>query len=162
MSFIPSHKLRLAYYRYIMRFRIGLGSSIFMGCKFDSHGGFSMGTNSVVNDGCFLDTRGSIYVGNCVVIASGAWIITAKHNVDSPAFDGILSCVKINDYAFLGRRSMVLQGCEIGRGAVLGAGSVLTKSIPDYEIWAGNPAKKIGQRSQTTFHYKCQYMRLFH
>jgi acetyltransferase-like isoleucine patch superfamily enzyme len=37
----------------------------------------------------------------------------------------------------------------------------LTKSIPDYEIWAGNPAAKIGERKQTEFDYHCSYRRLF-
>ncbi len=37
----------------------------------------------------------------------------------------------------------------IGRKSVLGAGSVLTKNIPPYEIWAGNPARKIGEVPQT-------------
>jgi acetyltransferase-like isoleucine patch superfamily enzyme len=68
----------------------------------------------------------------------------------------------IEDYAFLGRRSTVLQGCRIGRGAVLGAGSVLTKSIPAFEVWAGNPARKIGERKNRDLRYNCRYFRLFH
>ena len=41
---------------------------------------------------------------------------------------------------------MVLKDVTIGLGAVVGAGAVVTKSVPAYEIWAGVPARKIGQR----------------
>lgn len=159
---IPFHAIRLFYYRRILGFRIGPGSSIFMGCRFDCAGGLTIGANSTINDGCFLDTRGSISIGNCVAITSGVWISTVKHDLESSVFGAISAPVEIGDYAFLGRRSTVLQGCRIGRGAILGAGSVLTKSIPDYEVWAGNPARKIGERKQRNLDYTCSYLRLFH
>ena len=44
----------------------------------------------------------------------------------------------------MARRS--LDGVTIGNGAVIGAGAVVSKDIPDYEIWGGNPAKKVGER----------------
>lgn len=159
---IPIHRVRNLYYRMVMDFSIGTESSVFMGCRFDCAGGLSIGDKSTVNDGCFFDPRGTILIGNCVAIASGVWIITAKHDIESPDFGGITAPVQICDYAFVGRRAMILQGCVIGKGAILGAGSVLTKSIPDYEVWAGNPAKKIGERRQRVFSYDCKYVRLFH
>lgn len=162
IAYIPIHWIRALYYKKAMGFRIGFGSSIFMGCRFDCSGGLTIGDNSTINDNCFLDTRGSIKIGNCVAITSGVWISTVKHDIDSPLFAAIADPVEIDDYAFLGRRSTVLQGCRIGRGAVLGAGSVLTKSIPDYEVWAGNPAKKIGERNLRKFAYTCRYLRVFH
>ena len=52
----------------------------------------------------------------------------------------------LREYAFLGVNSVVMPGITIGKGAVVGAGAVATKDVPDYEIWAGVPAKKIGDR----------------
>ena len=49
----------------------------------------------------------------------------------------------IEDDVFIGARCLVLKGVTIGRGAMVGAGSVVTKNIPPCEIWAGNPAKYI-------------------
>ena len=54
----------------------------------------------------------------------------------------------LRKYAFLGVNSIVLPGLTIGTGAVIGAGAVVTKDVPDFEIWAGVPAKKIGERKQ--------------
>ena len=162
ISHIPVHWIRILYYKRIMGFKIGTGSSIFMGCHFDCSGGLSVGKNSTINDNCFLDTRGKISIGDCVAIASGVWIITMKHDIESQDFIAISATVQIGDFAFIGRRATILQGCSIGYGAILGAGSVLTKSIPEFEVWAGNPARKIGYREQRNFTYNCHYVRLFH
>ena len=51
--------------------------------------------------------------------------------------------VVIKDGAFIGAHCIILKGVSIGEKSVVGAGSVVTKSIPDGEIWAGNPAKFI-------------------
>lgn len=53
--------------------------------------------------------------------------------------------VTIKDYAFVGADAIVMKGVTIGEKARIGAGSVVTKNVPDGEIWAGNPAKKIGE-----------------
>ena|SRR3569833_1305243 len=51
--------------------------------------------------------------------------------------------VVIEDDVFIGAHSIILKGVTIGEGAIIGAGSVVAKSIPKNEIWAGNPAKFI-------------------
>lgn len=48
--------------------------------------------------------------------------------------------IKIEEGAFLGAGTIVLKGVTIGKASIIGAGSVVTKSVPPYEIWAGNPA----------------------
>jgi len=51
--------------------------------------------------------------------------------------------VHISSKTFIGGHSIILKGITIGEGAVIGAGSVVTKDIPPYQIWAGNPAKYV-------------------
>ena len=58
-----------------------------------------------------------------------------KHRKSAP--------VTIKHDAFIGARCIILKGVTIGENSIVGAGSVVTKSIPDNEIWAGNPAKFI-------------------
>lgn len=60
--------------------------------------------------------------------------------------------IRICQGAFIGADSIIMKGVTIGRHSIVGAGSVVTKSIPDNEIWAGNPAKYIyslrGEKNQ--------------
>jgi len=51
--------------------------------------------------------------------------------------------VVICEGAFIGAHCIILKGVTIGRNSIIGAGSVVTKSVPDGEIWAGNPARFI-------------------
>lgn len=53
--------------------------------------------------------------------------------------------VKINNKAWIGFNSIILKGITIGEGAIVGAGSVVTKDVPPYTIVAGNPAKIISE-----------------
>ncbi len=129
VAYIPSHVIRLAFYRKVMKFDIEKGSSIFMGCYFDCAENLVVGEDSTINESCSLDTRGGIYIGNNVTIASDVAIITAAHNVHAPEFAGQVASVSISDYVFIGRRATILMGCKLGVGACFGAGSVLTKSI---------------------------------
>lgn len=54
--------------------------------------------------------------------------------------------VTIGSDVWIGANSVILPGRTIGNGAVIGAGSVVTHDVPPYEVWAGNPAIKIGER----------------
>jgi acetyltransferase-like isoleucine patch superfamily enzyme len=94
----------------------------------------------------------SIQIGNDVKIGGGVCIYdTDFHSLD-PTFRSIAESDKINtktvpviikDNVFIGAHTTILKGSIIGRNAVIGACSVVTRNIPDNEIWAGNPAKKI-------------------
>ena len=57
---------------------------------------------------------------------------------DKPVFIG-------ND-VWIGSRVTILPGVHIGNGAVIGTGAVVTKDVPEYEIWGGNPARKLKSR----------------
>jgi len=61
-----------------------------------------------------------------------------------------ISPVKIEDKAWIGLNAIILKGVTIGEGAVVGAGSVVTKDVLPYTIVAGNPAKQIREGSVET------------
>jgi maltose O-acetyltransferase len=83
-------------------------------------------------------------------------IWTLGHDIHDDFHRDKGSPVTIEDYVWIGHRAIIMPGVTIGRGAVVAAGAVVTKSIPAMSIVAGVPAKIIGQRqsvlSYTKFH----------
>mgnify|MGYP003634298168 CR=1 FL=1 len=67
-----------------------------------------------------------------------------SYSSDDGAYDGYINI--IGHDVWIGRRSLIMQGVEIGNGAVIAAGSVVTKSVPAYAVVGGNPAKIIKYR----------------
>ena len=59
--------------------------------------------------------------------------------------------VNIGEYVWVGARTIILPGVSIGRGVVIGAGSVVSSDIPDYAVVGGNPAKIIKYRDDKIF-----------
>jgi len=66
---------------------------------------------------------------------------------DAPVKNVVTLPLQIADDAWIGARSLILPGCgRIGRGAVVAAGSVVTRDVPDYAVVAGNPARLVRNR----------------
>ena len=86
-----------------------------------------------------------------VLIGGGCAIMDSDHHpknyynrINNDRESIISAPVIIKEGAFVGAYSVILKGVTVGLHSIIGAGSVVAKSVPDYEIWAGNPAKKIG------------------
>ena len=65
-----------------------------------------------------------------------------KFNPETRRFEGYTDIrpIVIEDDVWIGRRAIIMGGVTIGKGAVIGAGSVVTKDVPPYCVAAGNPA----------------------
>lgn len=92
----------------------------------------------------------SVTIGNNVLIGSGCLISdTDSHPIDweDRLYDRNVKTRKvpivIEDNVFIGARSIILKGVTIGEGAVIGAGSVVSKDVPPYSIVCGNPARVV-------------------
>ncbi len=160
VAHIPFHFIRLTFYRNVMKASIGEGSSIFMGAWFDTPGGLVIGKNTTINQRCRLDTRGTLSIGDNVSISAEVCILTASHDIQSVGFDGMQEAVTIGDFAFIGTRALILPGVAIGKGAVVAAGSVVTRNVEPYTVVGGVPARAIGSRS-TNLDYNARYRRLY-
>jgi acetyltransferase-like isoleucine patch superfamily enzyme len=156
----PCHALRLAFYRDVMRFEIGEHSYIFTGARFDGRDNFRLGNNSTINERCRLDNRGGLTIGQNVSISAETCILTADHNPHDSTFAGRNRAVVIEDYVFIGTRALILPGVTLGRGSVVGAGSVVTRDVGQLSVVAGSPARQIGERNPD-LNYEINYHRLF-
>lgn len=110
------------------------------------------GDQIYIGDDCFINFNvsmidlGKIKIGNRVLIGPGTGIFTAIHPIDPEIrATGIEKGVDIiiEDDVWIGGNATILPGITIGKGAIIGAGSVVTKDIPKMTIAAGNPAKVI-------------------
>lgn len=98
-----------------------------------------------------FDISDCLTVGNSVLIAPGCFITDHNHRRDPLAPIDTQGCesgpVDIEDDVWLGAHVVVLPGVRIGRGAVVAAGSVVTKSVESMSVVGGVPARVIGSRS---------------
>nr|WP_255551563.1 acyltransferase [Sporosarcina sp. E16_8] len=100
-------------------------------------------------------------IGNNVNISPYVKIYTADHAVNSSEFTYNEDTVIIKDYAWISTNSLILPGVTIGEGAVVAAGSVVTKNVDDFAIVGGVPAKKIGERNKQ-LDYKPDFKKYWH
>lgn len=144
------------YYLRLFGINIGRASSIHRLCRFFHIGKLTIGDNSTINFGCFLDNRRGIYIGNNVGIAHNTKIYTLGHDINDPSFKTKGAPVYIKDNSFIFSNSLIMPGVTIGEGAVVLAGSVVTKNVEPWTVIGGNPAKKIMNRNEN-INYKSSY-----
>lgn len=119
------------YIRYPSKASIGVGTMINRGCRFyASHH--------------YPDVR--IRIGNHVAVAPEVSFFAAGHDYTNLSLPDIASSITVGDYVWIGGRSIILGGVTIGEGAVIAAGSVVTRDIPPYTVVAGVPAHVIKKR----------------
>jgi putative colanic acid biosynthesis acetyltransferase WcaF len=89
---------------------------------------------------------GKIDIQEGATIAQEAYLCTGTHDFNDPSLQLIAKPITIGKNSFIGARAMILPGVSIGNQAIVGAMSVVSKDVPDHQVVAGNPAKKIGER----------------
>lgn len=134
----------------------GSGTGVQMRCQFLNGRKVFLGERNVINFGCLLDGRNfQIKTGADVSIGPCASILTLGHDPRSPDFADRGGDVVIGERAWIGYGALVLPRVSIGEGAVVGAGSVVTKDVAPYAIVAGNPARVIGERpKELSYHLR--------
>lgn len=160
LSFIPSHLFRKTLFK-LAGVKIGKKSFIHLGTRFYQPKGVSIGQGTIIGDCATLDGRAKLKIGNHVDIASQVMIYNAQHDIHSKHFDPIGKPVVIKDFCFIGPRAIILPGVTIEKGAVIAAGAVVTKNVPQKTIVGGVPARPIGKRNIKELNYKLGRARLF-
>jgi acetyltransferase-like isoleucine patch superfamily enzyme len=151
---IPVIRLRHVWYRKVLGITLGEGAGIHLDVfiwfdgpgKMRRQGLLQIGRRTWISRRCVLDARYSLQIGEDVSISPEVAILTAKHLPDDPGFPVVGAPVVIEDHVWIAMRAIVMPGVRIGRGAIVAAGSVVTKDVEPLAIVAGAPAKKIGVR----------------
>ena len=144
------------------RTRISVGAnSLLMGKLYAcGDGSISIGENFYMGINSMIGSSNSVKIGNCVIISNDVCIYDNNNHPTSPSFRVKMSKegfsndnwswkwaesapVVIEDNVWIGQYCTILKGVTIGKGAVVGTRSVVTKDVPPYSIVAGNPAKVV-------------------
>lgn len=89
----------------------------------------------------------NIVIHDHVIIAMKCIILTHYLNPNKYGFQMDPGKVELDDFCFIGAGTIICNPVRIGKNSIVGAGSIVTKDIPDNEIWAGCPAKFIKKRT---------------
>jgi len=129
-----------------------IGRNTILSCK---GGNIFLGDYSNISANCTLLSETQVEIGQYTFLAGHCYLVAGgNHRFDrtdipmmmQPSIDK--GGIRILDDCWLGASVVVLDGVSIGKGCVIGAGAVVNKSIHDYFIAVGVPAKRIGQRNQ--------------
>lgn len=112
-----------------------------------------IGSNVSFHPMCYVEARGGITIGSDVSIAHGVTILSETHNFEDTQKkindQGLRMCPsKIGDNVWIGAKATILGGVTVGDGAVVGAGSVVTRDVPENAVSVGVPAKMIKTRGE--------------
>jgi putative colanic acid biosynthesis acetyltransferase WcaF len=145
-SLMPSSALRCRLLK-LFGARIGRRVVLKPGIRVKYPWRLSVGDDSWVGEDCWLDNLEQISIGSNVCVSQGAYLCTGNHDWADASFGLIVQPITLRDGAWVGAKCLVGPGVELGECAVAAAGSVVTKTIPEYEIHAGNPARFARRRS---------------
>lgn len=102
---------------------------------------------------CEIAVFAPLTIGSRVVINDGARLLTASHDVESSTWERVELPIVIDDYAWIATGATILPGVHIGRGAVVGADAVVSRSIPAGAICGGNPARILTKKRTQPLRY---------
>jgi len=101
---------------------------------------------AAIADDAVIYNAAPVRLGSHAIVSQQAFVCTATHDLDDPAFPMVTAAVTIGSYAWVCARACVLPGLVLHDGAVLGLGSVATRDLEAWHVHAGNPARTIRPR----------------
>ena len=142
---VPIHAVRKAFFRRIVK---SCGKDVYIGRHVDIKrpSRITIGDHVFINKRVLLDGRNGLVIGDNVDIAQDVniWSMQHDYNDDYHSTEG--GETVIGDYVWLCSRCSVLPHVNIGRGAVVACGAVVTKDVEKMTVVGGVPAKKIATR----------------
>jgi acetyltransferase-like isoleucine patch superfamily enzyme len=129
--------------------KIGRNSRIESNAFLNAHKGYiEIGERSFIGPNTIIQGYGGVFIGNKVRVAGNVFISSSNHIFENSNPENFLDeeegkVTRINDNTWIGSNVTIVAGVEIGKYCVIGAGSVVTKNIPDYSLALGSPAKVV-------------------
>jgi putative colanic acid biosynthesis acetyltransferase WcaF len=99
-----------------------------------------------IGENCWIDNLTTVQLGSSACLSQGAYLCTGNHDWGDPSFGLKVAPIRLMAGAWAGAKCILTPGTILGEGAIAAAGSVVTGQIPDYQIYAGNPAVFVKHR----------------
>jgi len=103
-----------------------------------------------IADGAVIYNIAPVHLGSHAIVSQDAYLCSATHDMDDPAFPMISAPISIDAYAWVCARAAVLPGVRVHEGAVLGLGAITSKDLEAWQVYAGVPARRIRERQHRT------------
>ena len=121
-------------------------SNVLPSCRIWQPWKLKMGAYACLSENVDCYTVDEISIGDQATVSQGVKLCSASHDISSRIMELTTSPIHIGENAWVAGWSIILPGVTIGEGAVVGAGSVVTKTVEPWTVVAGNPAKFIKKR----------------
>lgn len=120
--------------------KCGVGFVANEGCRFNFANRIEIGDNVSWNAGCYIDAKGGVKFGDFAMLTEYAKIFTHSHS-EGDHMQREYNGVEIGDYAKVYTNATVLPGVKLGKGAIVATGAIVTKSVDDFTLVSGIPAR---------------------
>jgi putative colanic acid biosynthesis acetyltransferase WcaF len=128
--------------------KMGLNCHFYPGSKVWAPWNLVCADQVTAADGAEIYNPAPMRFGSHAIVSQGAYICGATHDFDDPAFPLLAFSMNIGSYAWICARASVSPGVNVGEGAVLGLGSVATRELDPWGVYAGVPAVKVKERKR--------------
>jgi putative colanic acid biosynthesis acetyltransferase WcaF len=123
--------------------RIGAGAHIYPRAAIWAPWNLTIGDRSCLANGANCYNVAPVTIGEDVVVSQDAYLCTATHDYNDPAFPLRVAPIRIGSHAWVAAGAFLSPGIAVERGAVVGARAVVTESVPAWTVVAGNPARAV-------------------
>lgn len=129
--------------------RMGRGCHFYPGSKVWAPWNLVCADQVTAADGAEIYNPAPVALGSHVILSQDAYVCGATHDYNDPAFPLLAYAMTFGEYAWVCARASVAPGVNLGEGAVLGLGSVATRDLDPWAVYAGVPAVKVRDRDHT-------------
>ena len=144
-AWLPSASMRVSLLRFFGA-RVGRGVTIkpSVHVKYPWH--LTVGDHCWIGEHAWIDNLTTVRLESNVCISQGAYLCTGNHDWSDPHFGLMIAPIHLSEGSWAGAKCILAPGVHLGRCAVAAAGAVVTGDIPDFAIYAGNPAQYVKTR----------------
>lgn len=131
---------------------IGKGVVIKPGVKVKFPWRLKVGDHVWIGENVWIDNVAPVIIKNHVCISQDVYLCTGNHDWRDPSFALVTGEIYLEESSWIAARSVVGPKVKVGQGAVLGIGSVASRSLDPMTIYLGNPARPVKERTMNTYY----------